>query len=144
MTMQLEINAPVNKVFDLFIDKSKFPDWKIGFVSYEQVSGAPGEVGAVARLNYKRYAMIETVRRKDKPNLYIAAYEYLQNGKTMMEHEAVNTFTAISDNKTLVEVTSEIKKVNGFFNKLFVSLMAKAGEKQFRDQLKLFKELAEK
>jgi uncharacterized membrane protein len=144
MTSTIEVNAPVEKVFDLFTDKNRFLEWKIGFKSHKHLSGTQSGVGAVSQLTYKRFVMIETIKQKDKPHLYITSFEYLQNGKTMMEHEAVNKFTSLAENHTLVEVISNVTKVNGFFNRIFVKLMAKAGQKQFRDQLQLFKKMAER
>lgn len=144
MKGQIEIDAPLSKVFDLYIDKQNYARWKSGFVNYEPVSGNTTEKGSVVLLNYKGYTMRETVEEINPPNLYVARYERLQNGKPMMTHVADSQFIALDDNKTRIIVNSEVTNVNGFVMKLVVKLMAKMGEKQLNDQLKLFKNLAEK
>jgi uncharacterized membrane protein len=143
MTATIEISAPAGKVFDLFIDKSLFPKWKIGFISAEHLNGIPGEKGSVTRLNYKRYTMTETVIENERPGLYITAYNFIQKGKTMMEHTAAHRFKAVSVDKTLLEVNSQVTKISGFLNRIIIRLMAKAGEKQALEQLKLFKKTVE-
>lgn len=144
MTTRIEVSAPMEVVFNLFLDKTRFKEWKTGFVSYEAVSGVPGSEGAVTRLNYKRYTMIETIQTVDKPHQYTAVYEHQQNNSTMLVHKAVNKFTALGADKTLIMVEADIVKVNNFFMKIMVKLMAGAGEKQSREQLALFKIMAEK
>ncbi len=140
MKVSIEINAGIEKVFDLFTDKSRFGDWKIGFVNYEQM----GSTGERTKLNYKKFVLIETVLSKKKPNEYIAAYEHLQNNRTMMTHRARNTFTRQGENRTLVEVESEITEVNNFMVQIMTNLFAGAGKKQLANQMQLFKKIVEK
>lgn len=144
MTTKIEIQAPIDKVFKLFIDKDKFPEWKIGFINYEPISGLPGEEGAITRLTYKNYCMIETILKKNIPGLYTAAYEFVQNNRTMMKHTAVHKFTPLTTNKTAIEVASEVTEVNNFMMKIFMKIFPNAGKKQLEDQMKHFKILAEK
>jgi uncharacterized membrane protein len=143
MTAAIEVNLPVDKVFDLFLDKEKFPAWKIGFVKYEVLSGTPGMVGCVTKLIYKKFVMIETVLQNNKPHQYTTQYDHMQKDSVMLVHKAINKFTPVGDS-TRIEVESEVVKTNNFFTALMMKLFAKVGEKQFHDQLKLFKALAER
>jgi uncharacterized membrane protein len=143
MIAAIDVNLPVDKVFDLFLDKEKFPAWKVGFVKYELLSGTPGAEGCVTKLIYKKYTMIETVLQINKPHQYTTQYDHMQNNQVMLVHKAVNKFIPIGGG-TRIEVESEVVKTNNFFTAIIMKLFAKAGEKQFHDQLKLFKTLAEK
>jgi len=37
--MKVEINLPLNKVIELFMDKNNFKHWKKSFISYEHFDG---------------------------------------------------------------------------------------------------------
>jgi Polyketide cyclase / dehydrase and lipid transport len=144
MKAQIEIDATISNVFELYINKKNYGQWKSGFVNYELVSGQPDEKGSAVLLHYQNYTMTETVEEIDKPDRYVTRYERLQNGKPMMTHIADSQFTAIDANKTRITINSDVVKVNGFIMKLMITLMAKLGEKQLNDQLKSFKIMVEK
>jgi len=143
MTTKIEIQAPIDTVFKLFTDKDKFHEWKIGFINYEPTSGVPGEEGAIARLNYKKYCLIETILKKSVPSQYSTAYEYVQNSRIIMKHTAINKFTPLNKDSTIIEVISEVTEVNNFLMRIFMKLFPNAGQKQSADQLKLFKNYVE-
>ena len=142
--VSIEINLPIGGLFPIFLDKSKFKSWKKDFIGYEPVSGIPGEPGAVTKLMYKRQTMLETIVTKNTPGEMIASYEHQQGGKTNMFNTVTNRFTSLSENKTLLEVETEITKIIGFLFKILIPLMAGAGKKYAQtqlNQLKLFSEL---
>lgn len=143
MKTQVEVELPINKAFDLFLDKSTYKEWKKDFVSYEPVSGTPGEVGAVTNLVYKDYVMVETIVSKRDHCAYSATYEHIRGGRSMVFHIAQNQFTVLSPHRTLIEVDGEITRVNGFMMKLMMKLMAGAGQKQAQEQLNKFKAVFE-
>jgi len=144
MKTEVVVNQPIDKVFELYMDKNRFKDWKKDFVSYEQMSGVAGEVGSVTRLVYKKFVMIETITLKKGPEEMIATYEHRHGNNTMMFHTAKNRFTSLGGTRTLIEVDSEITKVNGFVFGLIMKLMAGAGRKHAQEQLDRFKVIAEK
>jgi len=144
MKTEVVVNQPIDKVFELYLDKSRFIDWKKDFVSYEQISGKAGEAGSVTKLVYKKYVMIETINSKIAPDEVIATYEHKQGNNTMMFHTAKNNFTSLGGTRTLIEVESEITKVNGFIFGLIMKLFAGAGKKHAQEQLDRFKMIAEK
>jgi hypothetical protein len=144
MKPTIEINLPANRVFELFMNKTNFKEWKKDFISYEFISGTPGEVGAVTKLVYKRVTMFETITNKNFPNEIIAEYEHKRGEKTIMFHKASNHFASLSDNKTLLEVDMEITKIIGLLPKIIMTLMAGAGKRYAQTQLNQLKSFAEK
>ena len=144
MKTAVVVNQPMDKVFELYLDKNRFKDWKKDFVSYEQVSGNVGEVGSVTKLVYKKFVMIETITSKKAPDEVVAEYEHKHGGNAMMYHNAKSRFTSLGGTRTLIEVDSEITKVNGFVFGLIMKLMAGAGRKHAQEHLDRFKVLAEK
>jgi hypothetical protein len=144
MKTAIEINLPINKVVELFMDKGNFKEWKKDFISYQHINGIPGEVGAITKLVTKRGIMFETIISKDLPAEIIETYEHKRGEKTIMAHKASNRFTPLLENKTFFEVETELTQVVGFFLKLIMILMAAAGKKYSQDQLNQFKIFAEK
>ena len=144
MNPTIEIDLPIHKVAELFMDKSNYKEWKKDFISYEHISGIPGEVGAVTRLVYKRPTMIETIVSKNLPYEIIAMYEHKHGKKTVVVHKTVNHFKSLTENRTLIEVEMIIIKVDRFFLKLMMTLFAAAGRKYAQVQLNQFKVFAEK
>jgi len=144
MKASVEINATIDKVVKLFMDKNHLKDWKKGFVSYEHISGTPNDAGAVTKMIYKRNVMIETILSINLPDEIIAEYEHIQGGSTMMFHKATNRFTSLGKSKTLYVLDGEITKVNGILLKFLMKLSPNEGNKQAQEQLNMFKLLAEK
>ncbi|MGZ5244525.1 MAG: SRPBCC family protein, partial [Bacteroidia bacterium] len=64
-TVETEINQPVEKVVKLFDNPENMKHWQPGLISFETISGTPGQPGAKARLKYKmgkrEIEMIETI-----------------------------------------------------------------------------------
>jgi hypothetical protein len=144
MKPSIEINLPINKVFELFMDKTNFKEWKKGFISYGHISGTAGEAGAVTKLVYKRVTMFETITGKNFPNEITAEYEHKRGEKTIMFHKASNHFTSLPDNRTLLEVDMKMTKIIGLLPKIIMTLMAGAGKRYAQTQLNQLKVFAEK
>ena len=144
MKSAVEINLPVATVVELFNDKNNFAAWKKNFISFEYVSGTPGEAGSVTKLVFKRVTMFETILKKNLPASITESYDHQRNGKTVMVHEATNRFSKLKDDKTLIESEMNITKVVGFLPRMMMKLMAGAAKKYAQDQLNQFKVFAEK
>ena len=60
------INLPREKVIELFDNPDNMKHWQLGLVSFENISGTPGEVGTKSRLKYKMgkrdVEMVETIK----------------------------------------------------------------------------------
>ena len=48
----VEINASLDRVIELFDSSENLKEWQPDFVSFEHLSGTPGEVGAKSRIIY--------------------------------------------------------------------------------------------
>jgi|SRR5712671_4101970 len=144
MKHTVEINLPINKVIELFLDKANFKDWKKDFISYEHIQGTPDEIGSSDKLVFKRVTLIETVTSKKLPSEISYEYEHKRGTKTIMIHKASNHFTLLQENKTLYELDSEITKIFGLLPKIIMGLMKGASNKYAQDQLNQFKLFAEK
>ena len=144
MKLTIEINLPIGKVVELFMDKANFKEWKKDFISYEPVSGTPGKVGAVTKLSFKRVTLVEKITSENLPSEISYEYEHKRGTKIVMIHQASNRFTPLQENKTQYELESEMTKVFGFLPRIIMKLMAGAVRKYEQDQLDQFKIFAEK
>jgi hypothetical protein len=141
--VSIDINLSADKVYELFMDKSKFKFWKKDFIGFEPLSGIPGEVGAVTKLIYKRQTMVERIVSRTVAREMVAEYEHRQNGKTNMLNSVTNRFIALSGNQTRLEVENEIIKVKGVIFKLLIRIMLGAGKKYAQTQLNQLKVFSE-
>jgi hypothetical protein len=141
--MQVEIDLPINKVVQLFLDKNNFKAWKKDFISYQHIRGIPGEVGAVTKLVTKQGIMYEHIVSMNLPAEIIETYEHKRGDKTTMIHKAINHFASLTENKTLLEVKTEVIEIHGALLKLIMKVLARAGEKFSQDQLNRFKTFSE-
>ena len=139
-----EINMPIEKTFELFLNKDNLKEWQKELISYEHIIGIPGEVGAVTKLNYKSVTIFETVTLKNMPYEIRGVYEHKRGEKTIMVHNASNRFSLIGENKTLFELEMEDVKFVGFLPKLMSKLMGGMFEKYHQNEVDQFKVFAEK
>ena len=51
-TTKIDINQSLNKVIELFDSTENMYKWQPGLVSFEHISGKPGEEGSRSRLKY--------------------------------------------------------------------------------------------
>ena len=66
--VEITINLPRTKVIELFDSTENLYKWQPGLMSFDHLSGTPGEVGAKSKLLYKmgcrEIEMIETITVK--------------------------------------------------------------------------------
>lgn len=140
-TNQVTINKPLNEVVDKFDNLDNMFKWMPGLVSFEPISGTPGEVGAKARMKFKmgnrEIEMIETITVKNLPHEYSGTYD--ANG---VYNIVKNYFSAVDAKTTLYKSENEFQ-FKGFM-KLIALLMPGAFKKQSQVYLDKFKEFAEK
>jgi hypothetical protein len=141
MKTSIAINAPIDQVIGLYMDKNNFKEWKKGMLSYEPVSGIPGTNGAVTKLLFKNGGTLyETIVANNLPAVITADYEH---AKTKMIHTSTHRFTALAADKTLVEAEMNITKYAGLLSRIIIRLLSGAAQKYAQDQLRLFKTFAE-
>jgi hypothetical protein len=140
-TVETEINLPIARVVELFDDPENLKNWQPGLISFEPISGTPGQPGAKSRLKYKMgkrdIEMIETITVRNLPDEFSGTYE----AKGVF-NIVKNYFRAVSENKTKYISENEFQ-FKGFM-KLIGFLMPGAFRKESEKYLQQFKEFAEK
>jgi hypothetical protein len=140
-TIETEINLPIARVVELFDDPENLKHWQPGLVSFEPISGTPGQPGAKSRLKYKMgkrdIEMIETITVRNLPDEFSGTYE----AKGVF-NIVKNYFKPISESKTKYINENEFQ-FKGFM-KIIGFLMPGAFRKESEKYLLQFKEFAEK
>ena len=140
-TIETEINLPIARVVELFDDPENLKHWQPGLVSFEPISGTPGQPGAKSRLKYKMgkrdIEMIETITVRNLPEEFSGTYE----AKGVF-NVVKNYFKPVSEKKTNYINENEFQ-FKGFM-KLIGFLMPGAFRKESEKYLLQFKEFAEK
>jgi carbon monoxide dehydrogenase subunit G len=139
---EVVIQLPVARVVELFDNPDNMRHWQPGLVSFEHVSGTPGQPGAKSRLRYKMgkrdIEMIETVTQRDLPHTFSGTYEAKGVFNIVSNH-----FEALPDGSTRYVSDSEFQ-FKGLMMKLIGLLMPGAFKKQSQKYLDDFKAFAEK
>jgi len=142
-TCTVEIGLPLDRVIELFDNVDNLKEWQDGFVSFEHLSGTPGEPGAKSKMIYKvgkrEIELIETIIVKCLPREFTGKYEAKSMVNTM-----TNRFTSIEDKKIRYDAEIEYTKFNGIIPKLIGLFMSGVFRKQTQKWLVQFKEFAEK
>ena len=99
MNFEIEIDASVDDVWAAFDSPHNMTRWMQNLVSYEQLSGEPGQPGAQGKLTFdengKEVILIETVTERREPDFLAGKYE-ADHGTTHI----VNHFEALDGNRT--------------------------------------------
>lgn len=142
MRYQLEMNieAPREKIIAFFDDLEHYKAWQPGFVSYDVISGGLDEVGRQTRLVYKMgkrdSEMIETVTVRNPPEEYSATYA-AGNVWNLVE----NRFDVVDTGTTKWTLVSEFR-CKGFM-RLMTILMPGMFKNQTHTYMKYFKAFVE-
>jgi hypothetical protein len=79
-TVQIEIEAPLDKVVALFDTPGNKKHWMPNMVSFEPLTGNPGQVGAQSLITFKNgdkvTEMTETVLVRDLPREFTGSYQF--------------------------------------------------------------------
>lgn len=139
-TNEIIINAPVKRVIELFDNADNMKEWQPGLVSFEHLSGTPGEVGAKSRLRYKmgkrEIEMIETITVKNLPEEFSGTYE----AKGVL-NIIKNSFAPVGKNQTK-QISENEFQLSGFM-KLMGWVMPGMFKKQTQQYLEDFKTFVE-
>jgi uncharacterized membrane protein len=136
------INAPLDKVLDLFVDTENLKEWQDGFLGMEHLSGPPGEPGAKSRITYqagkRKIDLIETIHVNNLPEEFTALYEAQTMVNTM-----TSRFVELEDGITRYDAFVEYSRFNGFMPKLMAMLMPGVFRKQTLKWLLQFRDFVE-
>ena len=140
-TTEIIINLPLDKVVSLFDNPDNMKKWMKGLVSFEPVSGIPGQVGAKSKLRFKMGSrdveMIETITVRNFPAEFSGTYE----AKGVF-NVVINKFTD-RGNGTTKYISEQEFQFSGFM-KIIGFLMPGAFKKQSVKYLEDFKTFAER
>lgn len=140
-TLEIDINLPRTKVIELFDNPDNLKHWQPGLVSFEPLSGKPGEIGAKSKLKYKmgkrEIEMIETITARNLPDEFSGIYE-----AKGVWNENKNYFSEVDENTT--KWTSEVDFQFSGFMKLIGMLMPGSFKKESCKYMENFKAFAEK
>jgi uncharacterized membrane protein len=101
--LTLTIARPRDEVWRAFDNRDNLRKWQTSLATLQQLSGTPGEVGAIARLMYEegghRLELQETVTVRREPEEFAGEYESAHARNTLVHH-----FTALAVDRTRWDV----------------------------------------
>ena len=137
---EIVINLPRERVISLFDNPDNLKKWMAGLVSFEPLSGVPGEVGAKSKLRFRmgrrEVEMVETITVRNLPAEFSGTYE----AKGVFNFVR-NEFTDLG-NGTTKYLTEQEFRLSGFM-KIIGWLMPGSFKKQSVKYLEDFKRFAE-
>tara|TARA_R110001583_G_scaffold16155_1_gene65609 strand:+ start:11284 stop:11718 length:435 start_codon:yes stop_codon:yes gene_type:complete len=138
--VEIDINLSRNKVIELFDNADNMKHWQPGLISFEHLSGEPGQVGAKSKLKYqmgkREIEMIETITVNKLPDEFSGTYE-----AKGVWNEVQNYFIEVDENVTKWKSVNEFKC--GGFMKVMAFFMPSMFKKESCKYLKNFKAFAE-
>jgi len=139
-TLEIIINAPQQKVAELYDNVDNFKHWQEGLQDYIPLSGTARKPGAKAKMIFKMGKKLmeieEVIRKQNFPIEYEVTYESIH-----MFNVVASRFIPIDENNTRYVSNNEIKP-KGFF-KIMVFLFPKMFKKQSLIYLEAFKKFVE-
>lgn len=138
----ITINAPREKVVEIFSNPDNRKHWHPDLESTTQVSGEPGTVGAVSKMLFggkRPFELIETITVNNLPDELSGEYETLGT----CWNEMKNFFSEVSPNQT-----KYVTEIDYKFYMTFLTIMSYVAPSMFKKPVKktleLFKEYVER
>ncbi|MDB5282283.1 MAG: hypothetical protein JWO06_1358 [Bacteroidota bacterium] len=103
-SVDIEINAPVQKVADILTSHEKMKAAVAEIKSYEQISGKPKEVGAKSKITIDGLEIIETILEIDLPKLITLQYDTPKGGLVIS-----NRLSSVTAEKTKLSISHDVK-----------------------------------
>lgn len=139
--VEVEVNLSRDKVIALFENTESLKSWMPNLVSFEHLSGEPGQVGAQSKFvvsqGSKNCELIETITLRNLPEQFEGTYE-----TSGMWNEVKNEFVDIDNRKTRWIAHNEFRS-DKLMMKLVMLLMPGAFKKESLKFMNSFKEFAE-
>lgn len=144
--MKFSLELPINKsrveVWKAFDNVENMSKWQPSLTKFENLSGTPGQPGAVSRLTYSEgkneFFLIEKITLRDEPGRFDGTYE-----NDFADNTIRNTFIATSEHETLWKMDVEFT-----FKTLLMKIVGPLMKKNFvirsQKDMERFKELVEK
>ena len=141
-TTSILINAPIQKVVQLWQNEAYFNQWQDGFKSMELLEGIPNTVGAKSKIildGDRRIELIETILVNNLPTEKTALYEHIH-----MINTQTSRFESIGTDKTRYISEVEYLQFNGLMIKLMAFLFPSKFKAQSQKWMNQFKEFVER
>jgi len=135
-TLEITIDAPREKVVELFTDPAHFKEWQPGLERYELVSGRQAQVGAKAkvttRTGNRTMQMTETVQSNTLPDELGVVYETAGVWNRNVNHffaDSPDSTRWVSENEFRFEgVRKALGLIPGSFEKESLKIMERFKE----------------
>jgi len=143
--MKFKLELPINKsrveVWKAFDNTENMKKWQPTLVSFEPISGTPGQPGAVAKLTYeeggRKFILMEKITRRDEPNGFDGVYE-----NNFADNMVKNKFVEQGKDQTLWVMETEFT-FKTLIMKIMGPLMKKNLVTRTQRDMERFKEMAE-
>lgn len=139
-TNKVDIQLPRDRVVELFDNPDNLKHWMPGLISFDVISGSPGQSGTVSMLKFqmgkRMMEMKETITSRNLPDGMTALYE-----ARGVRNEIKATFIALDPGSTRY-ISETSFRFSGIM-KIFGFLMKGAFVKTSQGYLERFKKFAE-
>ena len=140
-TLELPIRKPRAEVWKAFDNVENMKKWQPTLIKFDNVSGTPGQPGAVSRLTYaegkREFFLTEKITHRSEPERFDGMYD-----NEFADNIIKNTFIATSENETLWKMETEFK-FKTLIMKIVGPLMKNNFVKRTEKDMERFKKLVE-
>ncbi len=139
-TTEIAVNVPRERFIELFDNPDNMKHWQPGLVSFEHLSGTPGQPGAKSLLKYvagsREVEMIETIVARNLPDEFSATYD------VKGIHNIVKNYFTASTPTTTHWLAEYDFQMTGFMKVMgwFIGRAIKKEPQKLMDQFKEFAE----
>jgi hypothetical protein len=141
-SLELPIKKPRAEVWKAFDNVENMSKWQPTLTKFENVSGMPGQPGAVSILTYaegkREFTLTEKITFRAEPERFDGTYE-----NDFADNPVRNTFIAMGENETLWKMDVEFT-----FKTLIMKIVGPWMKKNFvartQKDMQRFKEMVEK
>jgi hypothetical protein len=139
--LELPINKPRAEVWKAFDNVENMKKWQPSLISFEPISGTPGQPGAISKLTYeeggREFSLIEKITHRDEPNSFDGVYE-----NNFADNIIRNKFVEQGNDQTLWVMETEFA-FKTLLMKIAGPLMKKNFVTRTQRDMERFKEMAE-
>jgi len=140
-TLELPVRKSRTEVWKAFDSVENMKKWQPTLIKFENMSGIPGQPGAVSRLTYsegkREFFLTEKITFRAESDRFDGAYE-----NEFADNIVKNTFIATSEKETLWKLETEFK-FKTLIMKIVGPLMKKNFVKRTEKDMERFKKMVE-
>jgi uncharacterized protein YndB with AHSA1/START domain len=136
-TFVVDINAPRDRVFDLWVDLDRAPEWIEGLSRITDVSGPTDQAGTSYVVHFGKWSTsTTTILEAERPRFIRSRFgNWLLRGEQSVQLEEIDSRTRLTQTFT----------TNGIIPAIVARIFASGSYKgSFRGELQTFKEMCER